>query len=222
MSSRSTGPSTSSPRTTSSRIGSTGTSISARSAWRTAKNLFCSSRNDSIDCSQHLGLYGACSLRFGAHDVQIGDAIVPFDESRDPTEASHRLPIEVPDGLDDGSVVGVEQVGAHVGVSGQVDLADTVTGEAGQVRLGRKAMVHGADVDVVDVEEQSAVGSLGDGAQELPLLYRRVRVSEIAGDIFEQDLAAEPFLHGQDALYDVVERLLGVWQGQQVMRVVAA
>jgi hypothetical protein len=49
-----------------------------------------------------------------------------------------------------------------------------------------------------------------------------VRVGEIAGDIFEQDLAAEPFLHGQDALYDVVERLLGVWQGQQVMRVVAA
>jgi hypothetical protein len=46
-------------------------------------------------------------------------------------------------------------------VAGEVDLADAPGGQGVDVAAAVEAMVAGADVDVVHVEQQPAVGALG-------------------------------------------------------------
>jgi hypothetical protein len=83
-------------------------------------------------------------------------------------------------------------------------------------------VVHRAHVDVVDVEQETAVGAAGDLAEKLPLGHRRVGVAEVARDVLDQDPAPEPVLHAAHALHHVRERLLGIRQRQEVVRVVPA
>ena len=69
--------------------------------------------------------------------------------------------VELPDRVDRVVAVGVDDVRALVRVAGQVVLHDAVGGDRVDVLVRVEAVVERADVDVVHVEQQAAVGLLG-------------------------------------------------------------
>jgi len=94
--------------------------------------------------------------------------VVPLDERRDAPEAAHGAAVEPPHGGHDRGIVRVEEVRSLVAVPGQVDLPHARGRDAVDVFLGREAVVDGAHVDVVHVEQDATVGALRDGGEELP------------------------------------------------------
>src|SRR5262249_21094930 len=100
---------------------------------------------------QHLVLDRAGAVRLRKHLLELRNAIVPLDQRRDRPEARDRVPVERPDGWNDRRVVGVEEMRAVIGVAREVDLADARGGERVDVDLGREAVVHRTDVDIVHV-----------------------------------------------------------------------
>ena len=83
------------------------------------------------------------------------------------------------------------------------------------------AVVEGADIDVVDVEQQPAAGAARQLGQEFPFRHFGIVELDIGRDIFEHDGAAEEILHQLHAADDVVERFLGVGDRQQIVQVLA-
>ena len=88
-----------------------------------------------------------------------------------------------------------------------------------QVGQRVEAVIDAADVDVVDVEQDGAVGALRNFAQELPFAHLGRLIGEVAGDVFQQDLPAEGVLHLTDPRHHDVQRLLGVGQGKKIVQV---
>ena len=80
-------------------------------------------------------------------------------------------------------------------------------------------MIETADVNVIDVQQQVAVGALGDGGKEFPFRHRVLAVGDVARQVFDQHLLTDKILHPRNPLCDVLHRLLGVGQRQQVMHV---
>src|SRR5882724_10586454 len=171
---------------------------------------------------EHLGLDRARPLGFGAQHLPLGDVVVPFDQRRNRTAPLYRQAIEVPHGRDDVAIVGVEQMRPFVAVAGEVNLTHAIRWHREDISLGVEAVIDRAHVDVVHVEEDPAVGPFGDRCEKLPLGHRRVREAEVARDVLEEDLLPESVLHRLHPLDDVLERLLGVRQREQVVRVVTA
>jgi len=99
---------------------------------------------------------------------------------------------------------------------------DSLGRQRRHVLLGPEAVIGRAHVDVVDVEQDAAVGPLGELGEELPLGHDRVRKGEVARDVLDEDLPVQPLLHGAHARDDVRQRLLGERQRKQVVRIVAA
>jgi len=65
-------------------------------------------------------------------------------------------------------VVSVEQIAAVIAMAGEMELHYAVRGDGVDIAEGVEAMVKGADEDVVEVEQDRAVGLLDYGAQEFP------------------------------------------------------
>src|SRR5258707_173146 len=67
-----------------------------------------------------------------------------------------------------------------------------------------------ADEDVVDIEENPAVGSPGHFAEELPLGHRGLFERNVAGDILEKNLPPQDVLHRSNPIHHVVERFFRI------------
>src|SRR5260370_42327763 len=83
-------------------------------------------------------------------DVQRRHVVVPLNQSGDSTEARNCCPVERPDFLADARAVIVDAQGASVRkgfdtVSGQMDFADGLGGQGGDISRGIPAVVVGAD-----------------------------------------------------------------------------
>ena len=111
----------------------------------------------------------AARARLGVQAVEGGNVVVPLDR------ASRRAPkrrtaarVQLPHLVAHRVVVRVEQVGAVVGVAGEVELDDALDRHAGEVVARVEAVVEGADEDVVDVEQDAAVGALRDARRGTP------------------------------------------------------
>src|SRR3546814_16141610 len=63
-------------------------------------------------------------------------------------------------------IMGVDDQVAFVAVSGQMDLRHATGRKAGQKHIGVEAVVMRTDIDVVDVEQQQAVGLFGQRREE--------------------------------------------------------
>src|SRR5262245_36291962 len=161
-------------------------------------------------------------LGLAEHVRERRDVIVPLDQRGDRPEPAHGLPVEAPDTLGDGRIVGIEQVGTVIAVAGEMDLPDALGGQPGEVVAGAEAVVRGAHEDVVHVEEDATVGAGGDRAEERPLGHRRVGEGDVARDVLQQDATAERVLDLADAIDDVRQGLVGVRQWQEIVRVPAA
>ena len=89
-------------------------------------------------------------------------------------------------------VVRVDQMAAHIAVAGQMKLTHPILRHGPQVRQRVEAMIDAADVDIVDVEQDGAVGALAQPRAETPTRSSRICMEgEIARDVFQQDLPPE-------------------------------
>ena len=105
--------------------------------------------------------------------VEVRDVLVPLVEGRHVAGPATRPPEQLPHLGHRVIGVGVEDVRALVRVTGDVVLHDAVGGHVVDVYPRIESVVERADVHVVDVEEQPAVGLLGQAGQEIPLRHRR-------------------------------------------------
>ena len=154
---------------------------------------------------------------FGVDFVEGGDVVVPLEQGGRGAAALDGAGIELPDGIDDGMVVGVEDVLLVFGVAGDVDLGDAVRGHGVDVVHGIELVVHGGDIDIVDVEENAAVGALGNFGDKFPLGHLGAGEGGVGADVFDGDGDFEEVLHHADALDGALDGFPGVGEGQQVV-----
>src|SRR5260221_982181 len=105
---------------------------------------------------------GARAQRLGVQLLEAGDVLVPLQQRRATSRERQTVLEEAPDLVDHAPVVRIDDVRAVVGVPGQVVLDHALVRDRIDVRAGVEAVVERADVDVVDVQEQRAVGLLGN------------------------------------------------------------
>src|SRR6185312_7159856 len=72
--------------------------------------------------------------------------------------------------------------------AGQVDLSHGRGGYRVQVAQRVETVIDGADVDVIDVEQDRAAAARGNLGEELPLRNRGMPELQIARDVLDQDL----------------------------------
>ena len=92
--------------------------------------------------------------------------------------------VELPDFIDD---VGVDDVGAAVFVSCEMELDNAVGRNAADVFGGIPSVIAGADEDVVDVEEDAAVCFFGHSCEEVPVVDGGGLELEIGAGVFENE-----------------------------------
>ena len=110
----------------------------------------------------------ACLIRRRRQDLKLRDVVVPFDQRRNPAEAPHRVLVQGPDLGANRMIVGVEQVSAMIAMAGEVELDHAFGGHRIDIADGVEAMVKRANKDVVNVQQDRAVGLLGNGRSEIP------------------------------------------------------
>jgi len=153
--------------------------------------------------------------------VEGGDIVVPFEECGGGSAALDGAIVEVPDGIEDWVVVGVQDVLFEFGVACDVDLGDAISRDGVDVGARVEAVILRRDVDVVDVEEDAAVGFFDDFVEEFPFGHFGDVELGVTGDVFDDDGDLEEVLNVADALGCVVDGLPGVGHGEQVVGVAA-
>src|SRR5690242_8150566 len=117
--------------------------------------------------------------------AKFGDVVVPFNEGRNLAEASYGMLVERPDLGANRMIVRVEQIGAMIAMAGEVELSDPVDRNGVDINPGIELMVEGVHIDIVDVEQNSAVRLFGHRGKELPFAHRRKREFHIARNVLD-------------------------------------
>src|SRR5690349_16379746 len=103
----------------------------------------------------------------------------------------------------------------------EVELLHALRRNTVHVSARVESVVEAADEDIVDVEEDEAVGAPCYLAEEFPLCHDRLLVTDITRNILQQDAPAQSFLNLRHARSNMPYSFLGVGQGHQVMQVPA-
>src|SRR5260221_4897807 len=106
-----------------------------------------------------------------------------------------------------------------LGMSGQMNLADMLDREIGEIVERRVAMVGRGNEDVVDIEQQSTTCPLDDATYEVCFAHRRLAENDIGGRIFKQDRPPDGLLYFVNVLADPPKRRFGVRQRQQIIAI---
>ena len=115
--------------------------------------------------------------------------------------------------------MGVDDVVAVVLVPGEMDLAHPVLGNARQIVCRIEAVIEGRDIDVVDVEQQVAIGPPRQFGQEVPFVHGIGGEGDIGRGVFQGDTPSQDILHMDDPRRHMVQGFLGQGQGQQIVQV---
>lgn len=156
---------------------------------------------------------------FAVDFFEAGDVGVPFEEGGGRAAELDGVGVHFPDGVEDGVVVGIEDVFFEFGMAGDMHLADAFVRDVVEVVVGVEGMVLGGDVDVVDVEEDAAVGKFSDFREKFPLAHFGLVELRIAGDVFNADGDFEIVTDVLDALGGFAGGFEGVGHGEKVMGV---
>ena len=109
---------------------------------------------------------------FGLKCLQRGDVRVPLDECRYRAKALHSRAVQTPYVIADVSIVGIDADLAVLNTSDrmarQVEFLDDGSRNSVQVAVGIESMIHGVDVDIVDVQQYCAAGLLCERSQKFP------------------------------------------------------
>ena len=104
-------------------------------------------------------------------------------------------------------------------MSGQVNLCHAGRRYPAYEFIRIEMMVDAVDVDVVDVQQQQAVGALGELRQEFPLGHLRGSIGDVAGYILQQDLLTDSILNLPHACHQVRQRRLRVRNWHQIVQI---
>ena len=129
------------------------------------------------------------------HGGKVGNLRVPFQQRGTGASAGDGVSVQPPDRVDHPAVVGVDQVGAAVGVSREMILHDAVGRDAVEILDRIKLMIHRCDVDVIHIEQQATVGLGHHPRDKLPLGHLRLAKREIAAGVFEHQRLFQKVLH---------------------------
>ena len=116
-------------------------------------------------------------------------------------------------------VMRVDDVALLVAMTGNVELHHAIARHAVKEFVGGEAVVESADKDVVDVEQEPAIGASRHLAHELPLGHLRLAEGHVARHVLKREAATEKILYLADPLDHVVERFLGVRDRQKIVQV---
>src|SRR5471030_1993463 len=104
-------------------------------------------------------------------------------------------------------------------MTGDVNLGYAFGGHCVHVIHWGKLVIHGGDVDIVDVEKDAAIGTLDHFGEEFPLGHFGAGEGCIAADVFNGDGNLKEILHHADAFDGALDGLPCVGEWKQVMRV---
>ena len=110
------------------------------------------------------------------------------------------------------------QVGASHGMAGNVHVHRALAIDSSQEIVRVVLKIDAVDVDVVDVQQQVAVGFGQHGVDEFEFRHFRAG-GGVAGHVFDADAAFKVVLRLTDAVGDVADRILGEGDGHQVVEV---
>ena len=120
----------------------------------------CAGCGRGCSCDHLLGDVTVGLQCFAMHFVEGWNVVVPLQQRCRWSGQLDRPRVQPPHRIDHRMVVGIEDVLLKLGVAGDVDLCDALVGDAVQVIKRIEAVIARGDVDVVDVEQNSAVGAL--------------------------------------------------------------
>ena len=144
---------------------------------------------------------------------------VTLQQHRPRAEARKREVQKIPDRLAHRGGVGVDQQGiAEVLVgfeTGDVDLSHPVPGQGLDVAFGIDAAVAGAQVHVVEVEQETASAAPGDFVQEVRLVHLADE-GQVVGRILKQDATPDRTLVPIHPFHQPPHYVAGTGQGQEV------
>src|SRR5580704_2569818 len=185
-----------------------------------ARSVAISQHHFRLLCGGLAVCFGFESL--GVDDVELGDGSVPFEQGGNAADALVSVAIEIPNGVNHVIAVRIQNMGAFVGVASQMNLHNAVGGNTINVLLGVEPVIERADVDVVHVEQDSAVGFLGKLNQKVRFVPGRAAEFQVGGGIFQRDGPFQDLLNLSDTIGGMAQRFVGVGHGQQVVGVHAA
>src|SRR5438132_3639248 len=129
-----------------------------------AENARCHSCSDGI-----AGLEDdLCLCRLVEQDLERRNIGVPFDQGRLGAEACDGGPVELPYRRGDPGPVGIDEAVPARVEPGEVNLGHRIGRNCRQISARVEPVIDRVDVDIVDIEEQLAAGTTGDGGNELP------------------------------------------------------
>src|SRR6185436_513867 len=119
------------------------------------------------------------TLRFRDEYLQLRNIGVPLDERGNAAESRDRECVKIPHCIAHRTRVGIDQdraiaVRIHA-VTGEVNLAHVTRIDMRDVLPCIEAVIATTDIDVVDVQQQSAAAAIGQRLQKLPFGHLRVR-----------------------------------------------
>ncbi|MNM75704.1 hypothetical protein D3C81_874990 [compost metagenome] len=155
---------------------------------------------------------------------QGGNIQIPLDQGGDGALPA-QLPIERPHRRRHRGAVGVDievALGqALIGKAGEVDLADGVQADGGQVVGAVEAVIDAADIEVVEIQQDGAATAALQLSQEGPLAHLAGQL-QIGRGVLDQQLATQALLHPLYLVAQMAERGPGIGHRQQVVEVTPA
>ncbi len=107
-------------------------------------------------------------------------------------------------------------------VSGQMDFADGLGRQGGDIGRGIPAVVVSADANVVDVAKDAAAGTGRDSSHELPFRNDRAAEGDVGRRVFDEDAPPQIGLGLVDMAADNLERFFRHRQRKQIGQVGSA
>ena len=147
------------------------------------------------------------------------DVVVTLDHGRHRAEMGDGCAIHIPYLVADRMVMGVDDVALLVAVTCDMELHHAVARHAVQKVVSREAVIVGADIDIVDVEQEPAIGAVSHFAHELPFGHLGLAEGDVARYVLKREPAAEEILNLAHAVDDVVESFTRVGDGQEVVQI---
>lgn len=90
--------------------------------------------------------------------------VVALDHRRDRPKTLHCGFVERPHRIDDGFIMGIDAVIPEIAVAGQVELLYPLEWDVSNIGIRVKSMIEGADIDIVDIEQDQTIGLFSDSA----------------------------------------------------------
>ena len=122
--------------------------------------------------------------------------------------------------IDNIGAVGVnDQVRVFIVVTGNMRIANALCRQLFQESDGIITMVDRVDIDIVDVQQKTAVGLAEHGIEKIDFLHFTARRRGVIGGVFHGDFLLQNVLYPADAFGHIMHGILGERDGQQVIEV---